>query len=71
MVITFTVDDATAATVINGICLATGWTAASGISQGQWAKNATITWWRAISKQGLAQAAAVPTNTTVDGTAIT
>ena len=71
MTVTFTIDDATAAQVITGICTATGWTSGSGITQGQWVKNSTINWWRAIAKVGLAHAAAAPTNATVDGTSIT
>jgi hypothetical protein len=52
MKITFEITDAQDARIVDGICLATGWTAESGIAKGQWAKDAVVKYMRDTAKRG-------------------
>ena len=52
MTITFEIPDGQAAQVVDGVCAATGWTAASGVTKAQWAKDAVVKYLKDTAKRG-------------------
>ena len=71
MEITITIADGKAARLVDGICAATGWTAASGIAAEQWAKDAIIKTMRETAKRGLMRQQMAVTTEMIDGVVIT
>jgi hypothetical protein len=53
MQITLNVPDTDAPQVIDGICAATGYDAASGKTKPQWAKEKLVAWIKDTAKRGL------------------
>jgi len=53
MQITLNVPDAQAADIVDGICAATNYDAASGSTKAQWAKDKLANWIRDTAKRGL------------------
>jgi len=53
MIISFTIPDDKAQMIIDGICTHTGWTAASGVTKGQWAKDKLVVTIKEMARVGL------------------
>jgi hypothetical protein len=71
MQITFDIPDAQAPQVIDGICAATGWTVASGVAKGAWAKDAIVKYIKDTAKRGQARQAMINATTVIDPLNIT
>lgn len=71
MIITFTIPDDKAQMIIDGICTHTGWTAASGLTKGQWAKEKLISTIKEMARVGLLVASRDTIETEVGAVAIT
>ena len=71
MKITFDIPDGQATQIVEGICAATGWTAASGVTQAQWAKDAVVKYIKDTSKRGQVKQAMSSIAATVEAASIT
>ncbi len=71
MTITFEIPDGQAAQLVDGICAATGWSAASGVTQAQWAKEAVVKYLRDTAKRGQVKQAMANIVAAVDAVSIT
>ena len=71
MQITIPLPDYSAASIVDGVCRATGWTADSGVAKGVWAKNKVIEDIRAMAKRGMVLNSSDGIKSSVDGVAIT
>jgi len=71
MQITFDIPDAQAAQIVDGLCAATGWTAASGVGKGQWAKDAIVKLIKDTAKRGQARQSMANIAATIDPLNIT
>ena len=71
MNINLTIPDATAPQIVDGICAATGWTAASGSPKAQWAKDKLVLWIKETAKRGLLKTSQASISTTIDPVTIT
>ena len=71
MIINLDIPDAQAAQIVDGVCSATGWTAASGKTKGQWAKERLIMWVKDTAKRGLLRDSQATISTTIDPVVIT
>ena len=71
MKITFDIPDGQATQIVEGICAATGWTAVSGVTQAQWAKDAVVKYIKDTSKRGLVKQAMSNIAATVEAASIT
>jgi hypothetical protein len=71
MQITFDIPDAQAPQIIDGICNATGWTLASGVAKGQWAKDAIVKFIKDTAKRGQVRQSMTTIAATIDPLAIT
>jgi hypothetical protein len=71
MTITLNVPDASATQIVDGICTATGWTAESGKTKAQWAKEKLVAWIKETAKRGLLRSSHTEIAATVDPVSIT
>ncbi len=71
MKITFDIPDGQAAQIVEGMCAATGWTAASGVTQAQWAKDAVVKYIKDTAKRGQVKQAMSSIAATVEAASIT
>jgi len=71
MTITLNIPDANATQLVDGICAATGWTDASGVTKAVWAKAQTATWIKETAKRGLLKESHATIATTIDPVSIT
>jgi len=71
MIINLNIPDANATQLVDGICAATGWTAASGVTKAAWAKVQTATWIKETAKRGLLKESHASIATTIDPVSIT
>ena len=71
MNINLTIPDANAAELVDGICTATGWTAASGKTKAVWAKEKLVLWLKETAKRGLLKTSQTSIATTIDPVVIT
>lgn len=71
MNLNLTIPDANATDIVNGICAATGWTVASGVTKAVWAKAQTATWIKETAKRGLLKESHATIATTIDPVSIT
>jgi hypothetical protein len=70
MTMTINIPDAVANDVVNGICAATNYDAASGKTKAQWAKEQIIKTMKGLAASGLARSTMTTTKATLDGAAI-
>ncbi len=70
MVITLTIPDETATQIVDGVCSATGWTAASGKTKGVWAKEKLSQWVKDTAKRGLLKSSQADIGAVIDPVAI-
>ena len=66
MNINLTIPDADALQIVDGVCSATGWTAASGKTKAQWAKEKLGQWVKETAKRGLLKSSQTDINGTID-----
>jgi hypothetical protein len=71
MIINLNIPDANATQLVDGICAATGWTVASGVTKAAWAKAQTATWIKETAKRGLLKESHASIATTIDPVNIT
>jgi len=71
MQINLNIPDASAAQIVDGVCRATGFTAGSGLTKGQWAKGKVIEYIKSTAKRGLQMDSADSIKTTIDPVSIT
>ena len=71
MIINLEIPDAKAAQIVDGICSATGWTAASGKTKGVWAKERLVAWVKDTAKRGLLRESQTAISGAIDPVAIT
>ncbi len=71
MNLNLTIPDANATQLVDGICAATGWTDASGVTKAVWAKAQTATWIKETAKRGLLKVSHTNIATTIDPVSIT
>ena len=71
MQITLTIPDTDAPQIVNGICAATNYDAASGKTKAEWAKDKVVTWIKDTAKRGQLVASRTNIVTTVDNISIT
>lgn len=67
----YTIPDDSVSDLINGVCLATGWTSASGVAQNDWAAQQAINWFKATAKRGLLKQSQSDISSQIDPVAIT
>ena len=70
MNINLTIPDAEAPQIVDGICSATGWTASSGKTKAQWAKEKLTLWIKETAKRGLLKNSQTQIAGTIDPVAI-
>ncbi len=70
MIITLTIPDESATQIVDGVCSATGWTAASGKTKGVWAKEKLAQWVKDTAKRGLLKSSQVDIGAVIDPVAI-
>ena len=70
MTMTINIPDAVASQVVDGICAATNYDAASGKTKAQWAKEQLIRTMKAMATNGAVKTAMTTTKTALDGAAI-
>jgi hypothetical protein len=70
MNLTINIPDAVAPQVIDGICTATNYDAASGKTKAQWAKEQVIKSVKTLATNGAVKTAMTTTKATLDGAAI-
>jgi hypothetical protein len=66
MNITLTIPDANATQIVDGVCAATGWTAASGKPKAQWAKEKLVQWVKDTTKRGLLKTSQADISAAID-----
>ncbi len=66
MIVSLDIPDASATNIVDGVCVATGWTAGSGKTKSQWAKEQLITWVKETAKRGLLMQQRTNITATVD-----
>jgi len=66
MNITLTIPDADATQIVDGVCAATGWTAASGKTKAQWAKEKLVQWVKDTTKRGLLKTSQADISAAID-----
>lgn len=71
MIITFDIPDAQQGQIVDGICAATGWSAGSGVTKAQWAKDAVVKFMKDTAKRGQVRQAMSSIAAAVDGVNIT
>ena len=71
MTLTINIPDAVAPQVVDGICAATNYDAASGKTKAQWAKEQLIRTMKTMAANGAVRTALTTTKATLDGAAIT
>ena len=71
MQITLTIPDANATDIVEGVCAATGWTAASGKTKAVWAKERLVLWVKDAAKRGLLKNSQTTIGETIDPVLIT
>ena len=71
MTIQLNIPDGDAAQIVEGICAASGWTAASGKTKGVWAKEKLVAWVKETAKRGLLRQSQTTISSAVDPVAIT
>jgi hypothetical protein len=71
MKIAFDIPDAQAPQIVDGICAATGWTAAGGVAKGQWAKDAIVKFIKDTAKRGQMRQSMSSIAATIDPVTIT
>ena len=71
MNINMTIPDADGAQVVEGICVATGWTADCGKTKAVWAKEKLVLWVKDTAKRGLLKASQADINAAIDPVSIT
>ena len=71
MQITFDIPDTQAPQIVDGICTATGWTLASGVAKGQWAKDAIVKFIKDTAKRGQVKQSMTSIAATIDPLTIT
>ena len=70
MTLTINIPDAVANDVVNGICAATNYDAASGKTKAQWAKEQLIKAMKSMAANGAVKSAMTTTRATLDAAAI-
>ena len=70
MTLTITIPDAVAPQIVDGICDATGYDAASGKTKAQWAKEQLIRTMKSLATSGVMKSTLAATRSTLDGAAI-
>jgi hypothetical protein len=70
MTLNINIPDAVATQVVDGICAATNYDAASGKTKAQWAKEQLIRTMKAMATNGAVKTAMTTTKATLDGAAI-
>jgi hypothetical protein len=70
MTLTINIPDAVANDVVNGICAATNYNAASGKTKAAWAKEQLILHMKRVAANGAMRSAMETTKTALDGAAI-
>jgi hypothetical protein len=70
MTLTINIPDAVAPAVVDGICAATNYDAASGKTKAQWAKEQVIRTLKQMATNGAVRTAMADTKATLDGAAI-
>lgn len=70
MTLNINIPDAVAPQIIDGICSATNYDAASGKTKAQWAKEQLIRTMKAMATNGAVKTAMTTTKATLDGAAI-
>jgi len=70
MTLTINIPDAVAPQVVDGICAATNYDAASGKTKAAWAKEMIIRNLKALATNGAVKAAMTSTKATLDGAVI-
>ena len=71
MVISLNVPDAQAPQIVDGICAATNYDAASGKTKAQWAKEKLVAWLKDTAKRGLLRQDQATISATIDPVVIT
>ena len=71
MTLTINIPDAVAPQVVDGICAATNYDAASGKTKAQWAKDKLVTWIKETAKRGLLRTSQTNIAATIDPVAVT
>ena len=71
MKIEIQIPDGKAVKLLEGVCAATGWTEASGVSQEQWTKDILVRNLRETAKRGLVRQQVTEIGGNVDGVSIT
>lgn len=70
MQINVNIPDASAQTVLDGVCTATGWQASSGVSQADWVQQQAANFIKGSAKRGLLILAQASTSAAVDAVGI-
>ena len=70
MTVSLNIPDGSAADIVNGVCSATGWTAASGKTKAEWAKAQLVAWVKETAKRGLLSDQRATIKTAIDGVAV-
>jgi hypothetical protein len=70
MQLTINIPDDVAPQVVDGICTATNYDAASGKTKGQWAKEQLIRTLKGLAVSGMARSSVTTTRATLDAAAI-
>jgi len=70
MTLTINIPDAVAPQIVDGICAATNYDAASGQTKEAWAKSQVIRTLKLMATQGAVKTAQVTTKATLDGAGI-
>jgi hypothetical protein len=71
MNINLTIPDTKASQIVDGLCAATGWNAASGKTKAEWVNERISQWVKETAKRGLLKASQLEINTAIDTVAIT
>ena len=71
MLISLNVPDAQAPQIVDGICAATNYDAASGKTKAQWAKEKLVAWMKDTAKRGLLRQDQATIASTIDPVSIT
>ncbi len=71
MDMTLRIPDGRAAQIVDGLCEATGWTAASGVTKGAWAKDRMAEWIKDTAKRGLLKSSHATITSEIDPVHIT
>ncbi len=71
MILTINIPDADAPQIVNGICAATNYDAASGKIKAEWAKDKVVAWIKDTAKRGQLMNSRASIVTAVDNVSIT